>query len=173
MFAQKVCGLVFSSFFFVNSFAAAAPAQGGSRLNSIEYRIPIKGTAEQVWDAIANFADYGKWNQWTFRIDGDPALGAKLKAYASSGGHLDLKITSFVEDKEICWVDVTWFTRLGAGGWRCRRIEKLPDDEGVVFINHFQYTGVFGGALERVTRDFLEKGMQQENQNLKDYIETD
>ena len=70
-----------------------------------------------------------------------------------------------------CWVDVTWFTNFGAGGWRCRRIEELPNGAGVRFVNHFEYTGIFASALERATIDFLQKGMQQENANLKTYME--
>lgn len=171
MFAQKLYGFVFSSLLFVNSVTSAAHADTNSCLNSIEYKIAIKGSAEQVWETIAQFDDYAQWNQWTVKLEGEPALGAHVKAYARSGGHLDLKITSFEEKREICWVDVSWFTHLGAGGWRCRRIEQLPNGEGVLFVNHFQYTGVFGPALEQVTRDFLEEGMQLENQNLKDFIE--
>ena len=137
----------------------------------IEYDIVINGTAEKVWAALVDFEHYGKWNQWVPRLEGKPELGATVKAYANSGPQLDLKITSFVEPKEICWVDVTWFTNFGAGGWRCRRIEELPNGAGVRFVNHFEYTGVFASALERATLDFLQKGMQQENANLKTYIE--
>ena len=76
-----------------------------------------------------------------------------------------------MEPKEICWVDVTWFTKFGLGGWRCRSIEKLPNGEGVRFVNHFEYTGIFGRVLEKASRDFIEKGMQLENANLKSYVE--
>ena len=137
----------------------------------IEYDIVINSTAEKVWAVLVDFEHYGKWNQWVPRLEGKPELGATVKAYANSGPHLDLKITSFVEPKEICWVDVTWFTNFGAGGWRCRRIEELPNGAGVRFVNHFEYTGIFASALERATIDFLQKGMQQENANLKTYME--
>lgn len=171
MFANKIIGLVFSSALFANTVAATARADGHHPLDSIDYRIVINGTAEQVWEAMANFEDYHKWNRWTPKIEGEPALGSEIKAYGATGSHLDLKITSFEADKEICWVDVTWFTKLGAGGWRCRRIELLPNGQGVLFINHFQYTGIFGAALEYVSHAFLVEGMQLENSSLKTYIE--
>jgi uncharacterized protein YndB with AHSA1/START domain len=154
--------------------AQAAAELGSTEIkttNPIEHEIVINGTAENVWKAIADFDNYGQWNQWVVKVEGKPELGATVKAYTDSGQHLDLKITSFVEPKEICWVDVTWFTHLGAGGWRCRRIEELPNGRGVRFVNHFEFTGIFSNVLESVSRDFLEKGMQQENTNLKSYIE--
>ena len=68
-------------------------------------------------------------------------------------------------------MDVTWFTKFGAGGWRCRRIEEMPNGAGVRFVNHFEYTGIFASVLQRATLDFLQKGMQQENNNLKAFVE--
>lgn len=165
-------GLMLAIITGASSFSATAQAgEETQELDHIDYRIVIKGSAQKAWDAIADFDNYANWNQWMVRLDGEPELGAYVKGYADSGLHLDLKITSFRPLKEICWVDVTWFTHLGAGGWRCRRIEELPNGKGILFINHFQYTGTFGRALEYVTRDFLEEGMQLENQNLKAYIE--
>ncbi len=172
MQSNKFFGLAFSFLLLANTFFAVTHASASSKgLESIEYSTVIKGTAEEVWDAITNFEDYGKWNQFTVRLEGEPELGAYVKAYVKSGRHLDLEITSFLALKEICWVDVTWFTHFGVGGWRCRSIKELPNGKGVLFVNHFQYTGTFGRALEYVTLDFLKDGMQLENANLKDYIE--
>lgn len=170
---RKFFNLALPLFLSANTYFSSTHAEEDSNgLAHLDYRIVIKGTTQQVWDAIANFEDYGQWNQWMVRLEGEPELGAYVRGYAASGGHLDLKITSFEERKEICWVDVTWFTHLGFGGWRCRQIEELPGGKGVLFINHFQYTGTFGQALEYVSRDFLEEGMLLENENLKSYVES-
>ena len=172
MKVNKVFSFAFSMLLAASCLSTKVLASDdGSGLDSLEYSVVIKGTSEQVWATIADFEGYANWNEWMVRLDGEPELGAYLKGYAASGMHLDLQITSFIPNQEICWVDVTWFTNLGVGGWRCRSIQELPDGQGVLFVNHFQYTGTFGRALEYVTRDFLVQGRQQENANLKAYIE--
>lgn len=170
MLRKTFLGFALSFFLLSTLFVAPARAENYG-LDSIEHSIVIRGSAEHVWDTIADFEGYGNWNEWMVKLEGEPEVGARLKGYAESGMHLDLEITSFEPMKEICWVDVTWFTKFGLGGWRCRSIEPMPNGKGILFVNHFQYTGAFGGVLEYFSRGFLEEGMQLENENLKAYIE--
>lgn len=128
----------------------------------------IKSTPEKVWSTIMDFENYAKWNTWLVKLKGKPNVGSVVEAFGKSGKSLKLKITKIIPNKTICWVDVSWFTYLGMGGWRCRSIR--PSINGVKFVNHFEYTGVFGWVLRSMTRVDLKKGMIKENINLRDYL---
>lgn len=138
----------------------------------IEVSTFIQSSPQKVWNVMADFENYGRWNAWVSKLEGSLEVGSKIRAYDRAGRSLKLQITSINEPFEICWNDVTWFTHFGLGGWRCRRIVPLADRSGVQFVNHFEFTGVFGGALEHYTREYLTKGMTLENESLKKYVET-
>jgi hypothetical protein len=131
----------------------------------------IKSTMEKVWDVMIDFDNYSAWNKWVVKMEGEAKEGARVVAYSESGASLQLKITNLQAPHTICWVDVTWFTHLGVGGWRCRTIAPNPDGEGVLFTNHFEYTGIFHGVLDYFSRNALKKGMQLENESLRDFVE--
>ena len=63
-----------------SSAKAEAIDQGEKNDLKVEYSIEIKASAKKVWDVVADFANYGKWNEWTNRLDGKPELGAIVKA---------------------------------------------------------------------------------------------
>lgn len=132
----------------------------------------INGNREEIWKAISDFSSYSRWNRWVPRVDGELRVGAVVRGYVQSGNSLLLKITSIEELQELCWVDVTWFTRLGVGGWRCRSIALGPDLGSYRFNNYFVYTGPFARVLETMTRKSLESGMRLENESLKNFIES-
>lgn len=132
----------------------------------------IKSSAQKVWDTMVDFKNYGLWNAWVGKIDGEAKLGSVVRAYGrESDISLDLKITKLKEPHILCWDDVTWFTNLGVGGFRCRIIEELPDGSGVKFTNHFEYRGVFRWLFSLSTREMLTKGMTLENESLREYLE--
>lgn len=137
----------------------------------VSLSINIKATPQEVWEVITDHENYGDWNEWVVRIEGEAKVGSKVRAYAESGTSLKLRITEMTPPFKICWVDITWFTYLGAGGWRCRSIKPHADGKGVLFLNHFEYTGPFAGVLDYLSRETLIEGMSLENQNLKDYLE--
>ena len=149
-----------------------ASESNNRRLPPIDVATVMDSTVQKVWDVIVDFKNYGAWNRWVVKLEGEAVKGGRVRAYDKSGTALDLEITSIQEPYRICWNDVTWFTRLGLGGWRCRSIEALPDNRGIKFTNHFEFTGVLGGALDFFTREFLEKGMKLENDSLREFVES-
>jgi hypothetical protein len=128
----------------------------------------INSTESKVWDVLVDFKNYPQWNSW-YRIEGEAKLGALIKAY-SKDQHLDLQVTK-IDEGSVCWVDVTWFTHLGMGGWRCRSVWKNPIDNRVKFTNHFEFTGPLRIVLKVAARKMLLNGMIQENHGLKNFVE--
>ena len=166
-------GLCFC-FFTINPWLSSAEArEERNKLPPIIVTTSMDSTVQEVWDVMIDFKNYGDWNRWVVRLEGDAEEGATVRAYNETGLSLDLQITSIEEPYEICWVDVTWFTHFGFGGWRCRSIEALPDGEGIKFTNHFEFTGVFGGMLDCFTREQLEQGMTLENESLREFVEAE
>ncbi len=155
-----------------NTFLSNAQArEPRKKLPPITVSTVMNSTAQEVWDAMMDFENYGDWNRWVVKLEGDAKLGGKVRAYNEQGISLKLKITSIEAPYKICWVDVTWFTHFGLGGWRCRSIEVLPDNQGIKFTNHFEFTGIFGGALAHFTRKMLKEGMELENESLRTFVE--
>lgn len=133
----------------------------------------INSSVEKVWDAIIDFKNYGHWNGWVSKIDGEAREGAIVRAYGKTSDlALDLKITRLEQPRVLCWDDVTWFTYFGVGGWRCRTIEVLPDGKSVKFTNHFEYSGVFRWLFSLSTREMLVSGMTLENESLRNFVES-
>ncbi|MDB9786848.1 hypothetical protein OAB57_01970 [Bacteriovoracaceae bacterium] len=132
-------------------------------------------TIDDVWDILIDFDNYEYMNDWV-KIEGEARVGEVVKVSTIKGSTtLLLEITSIVATgnvREICWDDVTWFTKYGLDGWRCRTIESLPDRNAVKLTNHFEYTGIFGGVLAFFTRNVLKEGMTLENTSLKKIIES-
>lgn len=134
----------------------------------------IKASPKKIWDVMVDFKNYGLWNIYT--IDGEAKKGATVQMHSKGFtdswliDHLDLKIYKLVENQTLCWIDVSNFTYLGAGGFRCRTIKPLADDR-VLFVNHFEYTGIFWRLLKWKTYDDLKKGLKDENEALKRCIE--
>ncbi len=162
-------GLVFSLFVFKPAVAFAQDVidQGPDQ---IVVTTDVDSTLNEVWQVMIDFESYRNWNKW-YRLEGEAQVGSVVKAYMESGGiHLDLKITK-MDENTLCWKDVTWFTNLGLGGWRCRTVWANPDGTGVKFTNHFQFSGPFRAVLKVAAREALLKGMLQENQNLKAFVE--
>ena len=110
----------------------------------------INSSAEKVWDLMMDFSSYGTWNGWVDRVDGDASVGSTVTAkLRDSFIELDLQITEMERPYNLCWTDVSKFTCLGVGGWRCRFITPLEDGSGVLLTNHFEFTGPFKLLISR------------------------
>ena len=129
----------------------------------------IDSTVDEVWNVMIDFENYDRWNKW-YRLEGEAKEDATIKAYGESGKHLDLKITK-MDENTLCWVDVSWFTHFGLGGWRCRTVVANSDGNGVKFVNHFEYTGPLRSLLAFGTRKAVIEGMILENRSMKEFVE--
>jgi hypothetical protein len=163
----------------VLAFASVASAEESEHEKNKKMFAPIivttviNSSEEKVWDVMLDFQNYARWNPWVDKLDGEAKLGSRVKAHGKMGnstGTLDLQITTMKKPNSLCWVDVTWFTHFGLGGWRCRTVEAIPDGK-VKLTNHFEFTGIFGFILDSMSRENLEKGMLAENEGLRDFVE--
>ena len=171
LFKSLFTGLCICIFTYGSFLSTAEARESSKRSRPIVVTTVMDSTVQRVWDVMIDFKNYGDWNRWVVKLEGEAIEGARVRAYNEAGSSLDLEITSIQEPYKICWNDVTWFTHFGLGGWRCRSIEALPDNQGIKFTNHFEFTGIFGGALDYFARDYLEKGMKLENESLRDFVE--
>lgn len=165
---SSLVGLCFCLFAF-NPLVLFAQDVNDSEPDRIVVTSDIGSTTDEAWEVLIDFKNYEKWNQW-YRLEGEAKEHSVVRAYTESEEHLDLKITR-IEENTLCWRDVSWFTKFGLGGWRCRSVLANPDGSGIKFINHFEYSGPLRFILNHLTRDVVIKGMTLENQNLKDYLE--
>ena len=166
----KIFAFFFCSATLIGTSQLSARPSEGIFVGPIIVSTVIDSTVEKVWDLLIDFKNYENWNKW-YKIEGEAKVNAYIKALdIDSGRHLDLQISSMEKNHSICWIDVTWFTWFGVGGWRCREIEALPDGK-VKLTNHFGYSGIFQIPFKAYTRQLLVDGMTLENRNIKEYLE--
>ena len=76
-------------------------------MSRIETEIAIASAPHEVWRLLTDFAHYGDWNPFISKIDGEPALGAKIKVHVKALGlppmPLDAEIVTFEPEREIVW----------------------------------------------------------------------
>jgi uncharacterized protein YndB with AHSA1/START domain len=70
-------------------------------------RIDIKADAAIVWALLTKASDYPRWNSTVTSIEGDIALGEKikLKSILDAKRSFKLKVTEFEADKKLIWGD--------------------------------------------------------------------
>ena len=76
-------------------------------MSRIETEIDIAAAPHEVWRVLVDFANYGQWNPFIDRIEGEARLGAKIKVHVKALGlppmPLDAEIVTLEDDREIVW----------------------------------------------------------------------
>ena len=67
--------------------------------------IEIAASPATVWAVLVDTARWPQWDPFTEKIEGTPALGAKMKAFSklSPGRGFGAKVTTFVPNETMVW----------------------------------------------------------------------
>ena len=82
-------------------------------MKEIKTEIIINAPKEKVWAVLTNFADYGNWNPFIVSIEGEKAVGKKLKNTLMLNGKANVfkpVIKRWEENEAFAW--------LGGGTWK-------------------------------------------------------
>jgi hypothetical protein len=134
----------------------------------IETEIDVAAPAPRVWHVLADFDAYPAWNPFISRIEGDVAVGARLRVTVAVPGRKPRRVrpTLLVADRphEICWrgrflfpglFDGVHFFRIESKGDHCR------------FYQGERFTGLLTRTANESLYPALKAGFEAMNKALK------
>ena len=114
----------------------------------------IRARPEAVWAILTDAPGYAKWNPEINRVDGQIALGRKIKAHVVLHGGKVQPVTVRVTELEPVR-RVVWTGGLPLGLFTGRRTFSLTPRDGwvVEFTMHLQFSGPLSGPIARSLGD--------------------
>lgn len=118
-------------------------------MREVQTYIDIQAPASLVWDILADFGTYRRWNPLIRGILGRPTTGAKIEVRLRLPQGNDVSIRSMIvrarEPRELRWLD-RWTVPGMFSSERRFRIESLPEG-GVRFHHAEQVNGMMAPLL--------------------------
>lgn len=129
----------------------------------------IEASAERVWAILTDFARYPEWNPFIRTIEGDPRVGARLRAriQPSGGKGMTFRPTVLVADpgRELRWIGHLFLPGIFDGEHYFAI--RPHSDRSVVFQHGEEFRGLLipfmRTSLDRDTR----RGFAEMNEALK------
>lgn len=109
----------------------------------------IQASPETVWALLTNAADYPNWNPTVVRVEGDIALGQRIKVVATISPErtFSLKVTELVPQQRMVWE-----SGLPLGLFRGVRIFTLQASaQGTQFSMREVFSGPLMGLMRHAT----------------------
>ena len=138
-------------------------------MKNIYTEIEIDAPIERVWNILINFADFPAWNPFIRCIEGEPAIGQRLRASVQPQGSKSMSFATTVlvatPNKELRWVGHQFIPGIfDAEHAFC--IEILGANK-IRFIQKEQYKGFLVPLVPKNLEDGLRAGFVAMNQALK------
>lgn len=139
---------------------------------SLSEETTIDAPPQTVFDVLADFASYARWNPWVVEAVGSAVEGERVRVKARLGARtmqVDHRVLVVRPGWELRWCDLGWFTHL-ARGERARLLEPLPGG-GVKYRVELRVTGIASSLTERLFGEALVAGIHGETAALKQRAE--
>ncbi len=141
-------------------------------MKKLQTQIEIEATPEIVWDTLVDFAAYPQWNPFVVSIEGEPTVGAKLRATLDPPGGKKATfkptVTAVEENSYFEWLGKIGFKGVFDGRHQFR-IEPSPT--GTRFTQSEEFTGVLAPLLMRMLDKSTRAGFEAMNSALKSRTE--
>jgi hypothetical protein len=138
-------------------------------LKAIETHIIVDSTPEKIWEILTNFEEYGLWNPFMTKVEGDAKLGAKIRVQIHTMGGKERTyhpiITRFEINKELRWKGKSFLPGI-FDGERIFLIEKSAANK-VVFLHKELFTGLGVKLVGNKLAENLCEGFEKMNLALK------
>jgi len=108
-------------------------------IKEFEARATINAPAEKVWSILTDTAAYPEWDPYCDKIEGQLALGNKIKAFSklSPGRAFPVKVTEMTKNQKMIWQG-----GMPLGLFKgVRTFSLLPTADGVDFHLHEAFSG--------------------------------
>lgn len=134
----------------------------------IKTRIDIQATPEKIWEILTAFSEYKHWNPFITTIQGDIAVGNKIKIIAG-GMNFTPRVLIFEKNKELRWMGTLGFRGLFDGEHRF----AIKDNQNgtSAFIHEETFSGLLVGWFAKKLDSETRTGFTAMNQKLKEIAE--
>ena len=144
------------------------------KLPQVYTEIIIKSSKEKVWQTLLDFQNYPNWNSFIKKIEGNSALGGKIKAkmYPPVGMPLAFEgtICRNKPTKTFAWngyLVARWLFE----PTHIFEIEEKSENE-ILFIHREEYEGFIIPFVKFMLPTLVGKGFEVMNEDLKRFLET-
>ena len=123
-------------------------------MKEVVTEIEINASPEHVWEILTDFAAYGKWNPFLYRVIGEANLDTQVRTFVKTLGRetkLNCHIITLEPNRELCWSWHIFWPGLYSGE-HSFTIAPL-DGNRVRFVNR----EVFSGLLVPLFRKTLDR----------------
>jgi hypothetical protein len=138
-------------------------------LKAIETHIIVDSTPKKIWEILTNFEEYGLWNPFMTKVEGDAKLGAKIRVQIHTMGGKERTyhpiITRFEINKELRWKGKSFLPGI-FDGERIFLIDKSADNK-VAFLHKELFTGLGVKLVGNKLAENLCEGFEKMNLALK------
>ena len=140
---------------------------------TIHTEIEIEATPAQVWDVLTDFPAYPQWNPFVVQIEGQPVVGAQLRAVIKPEGSKGMTFTPTVVEatvrREFRWRGTLVSAAIMEGEHRfC--IES-GENGRVRFVQAESFRGIFAPLILALIRTSTLAGFNAMNRALKERSE--
>lgn len=139
----------------------------------IKTSIVIHATPQKIWAILTNTKAYPNWNPFIKSLEGNLAVGSKIKARIEPPQAQAMTFTptilKFETNKEFVWLGRLWFKGLFDGQ---HKFELIDNGDGTTtFIQSETFKGVLVPLFSKMLDNNTVKGFELMNQKLKDLAE--
>lgn len=136
----------------------------------IKTSISINATPEQVWKVLTDFKSYPKWNPFILSLEGNVAVGNKIKAKIAPPESKSMtfkpKVLEFAPNKKFVWLGHLLFKGIFDGQ---HQFELIDNGDGTtLFIQSERFSGILKGMLNL---EKTKRGFESMNEKLKEVVE--
>lgn len=134
----------------------------------------IDASPDAVWDALASFDGYARWNPYTPEASGRFALGETIRMTVLLDGR-PMKVQQRISELDAgartwAWVSASWYTVLATGGLRRFTVEAR-DDGGSRLVDHEEIDGPLASWVVGRYGPTMRAGMEATGAALKAFLE--
>ncbi|MCA9840017.1 MAG: SRPBCC domain-containing protein [Trueperaceae bacterium] len=136
--------------------------------------IIINAPCNQLWQVLADFEAYPKWNPFTVKVKGKLEPAAQIILYVALSKNRLLpsphKITELVPESLLSWAQLSpprWLVC----GIRHQRLEAISESQ-TRYSNSFELTGPLAPLIQLLLGKSIARGFQEVELALKRYVET-
>ncbi len=140
----------------------------------LQTKIIIKASKNKVWNILCNFNTYPEWNPFIRFIQGNVAVGNKIKVRIEPPNAKEMtftpKVLSFIKQKQLTWLGHFVLPGLFDGE---HHFELLSNPDGTTtFIQSEQFSGLLVPFFKKQLCNNTKKGFILMNEKLKELAES-
>lgn len=142
-------------------------------MKEITTEVIVNASPEKVWSIFTNFSEYPKWNPFIASVEGEVALGNKIKIKLTPPDSNQMifkpKILTYKKNQELQWLGHFLFPGLFDG-----KHSFIITDNGngsITFVQKETFKGILVSLFSKMLDNNTKRGFMLMNEKLKEICE--